>query len=1483
DLRTWQVYGLSLALLVLLWAVVRAALRTVKAAGKLLDAEWPGLDRILAGVLCALQLVVSVGAVFPAIGYELGAGSVVPASLQAAASPAGWWLLATLAAGCIAAAWIRWREPELLAMLALAGTLPWMAAAGLGSPAEAASVLRWAAGAMLAVGTAAICLRQPIAARARSLGIRVETDSAAPQLARATVLGLTLLPILGVTLLAAWARLAGLVPCGPSAGTFFHSLGTQWSYLVPLLLAVASLVILAWRESLGGYAFGAGLVTKLCVVLACLLSFTRWGTDQWGILWYALAIASAAWAAGWVTARRRVDVWREDRPGSNALLMRLELGIGAGAAAMVLVPGLLSLLVPGLSTRGQMSVAAGGWLGWLAFASIVAAALYRQFELRRPVPVDLAGLAGLAFIGLVACTLSGQAGSLGFSAAGWRVGFHAMTIGWAAYSVLIALSTWWMAEHVRLPGAEGPPQVLVRAANVWVIVAGALAALLGLLDATFFDPRDERLWGAAAIGLASAASASMAVWRRREVWAFVSGLGVNVAASFIVSYFESELRPRPAFLLLVQANVIAGALVALAWLAVRKRLYLLHEKGVWSGPLLAVQIALASTGALALVVPAMLLLVAWPGDPPDESLRQIGSAPGTIAVLLAGLAAGLYLFRLRREAVIHVIGLVGMAGGVLLAAASPGWVPGPAGDGWLPCHVLMAAWTGAGLVLLGLAAAVRLAGNTGGGESPALAVLRTVLPEEPARLWHFALTLSAAGVGLLWCTADPDRPWWAAGVMLAGAAGAAGSALWRRRLEDILASGLLLNLAASVAWVAWRGPGLAGLAEANVAALAVGAMVWTALQWFFPARVIDIRLDEQTCSFAELALYLALAVLGGLATVLVGLALAEVGHPGPLPLTWWAVVVVAVALLARLATPSRQFVLPGFYYLGLTAVGLALDARAESARHLVWLAGPELAGCALVAAVIHAGFRRAGLADKKSPDDRTYYGVLAVQAALVVAATTMAVATALDPAFGGLVRASVPWLAPGRWAGPLVMAAVLPAAVLTAQGIPASRARAWQYASLVTAALLVAAAGWAWLPPADVNPLNQAVVLMVAAVFMALAVGTALPRLLREESTWVAAGRTVLAPFAGTAALALAVILVQEAFLFDPQTGAPMATWAVVVVAAAMACLVAGLIAFAVAPHRDPLGLDEQKRTAYVYAAEAVGGLICLHLWLTEPGLFQFGIVEQYWMLIVIALAFAGIGLSEWFHRIGLPVLAEPLANTAALLPLAPAIGYWIPTGVVPASALAGSSPAVWFCGSVFYALMAVTRRSTFFSFLALGTLAASFCLLWEKMELGLSEHVQLYGIPIGIAILLAEQIHHRELKSSVASAMRYIALSCIYLTSSAEFLWELGETVWLPLTLIGLSILGILAGVFLRLRSFVIVGFTSLALVLGALVYHAAVDQRRIWVFALAMFALGVPLLAFFMVFEKKKAQILAAVNRFWNWERRDLVPQRDLDRPGR
>ena len=126
----------------------------------------------------------------------------------------------------------------------------------------------------------------------------------------------------------------------------------------------------------------------------------------------------------------------------------------------------------------------------------------------------------------------------------------------------------------------------------------------------------------------------------------------------------------------------------------------------------------------------------------------------------------------------------------------------------------------------------------------------------------------------------------------------------------------------------------------------------------------------------------------------------------------------------------------------------------------------------------------------------------------------------------------------------------------------------------------------------------------------------------------------------------------------DPAGGV-VAWQAAVIVALAIAGLIVMALGVALRSDWDPLKLSDRGRTVYVYAAELLGGLLALHLWLALPWLFQFGIVERYWMLIVMAIAAAGAGLSELFERRRLPVLSEPLARTALLLPLVPVVGFW--------------------------------------------------------------------------------------------------------------------------------------------------------------------------------------------------------------------------------
>ena len=100
-------------------------------------------------------------------------------------------------------------------------------------------------------------------------------------------------------------------------------------------------------------------------------------------------------------------------------------------------------------------------------------------------------------------------------------------------------------------------------------------------------------------------------------------------------------------------------------------------------------------------------------------------------------------------------------------------------------------------------------------------------------------------------------------------------------------------------------------------------------------------------------------------------------------------------------------------------------------------------------------------------------------------------------------------------------------------------------------------------------------------------------------------------------------------------------------------------------------------------------------------------------------------------------------------------------------------------------------------------------------------------------------------------------------------FLNEVGRSFWLPLVLILLSLAGVIAGVVLQIRSYLILGITFLSLVLVTMIRYAAFEQQHMWVFWIACFVLGAAIIAVFAVFEKRREDILAAIQRFRQWQR--------------
>src|SRR5437870_12029102 len=92
---------------------------------------------------------------------------------------------------------------------------------------------------------------------------------------------------------------------------------------------------------------------------------------------------------------------------------------------------------------------------------------------------------------------------------------------------------------------------------------------------------------------------------------------------------------------------------------------------------------------------------------------------------------------------------------------------------------------------------------------------------------------------------------------------------------------------------------------------------------------------------------------------------------------------------------------------------------------------------------------------------------------------------------------------------------------------------------------------------------------------------------------------------------------------------------------------------------------------------------------------------------------------------------------------------------------------------------------------------------------------------------------------------------------STAErFLAGVGADVTRPLLLVALSLVGVFAGMMLRVRAFLFLGSGFAGLGMFALVRHAALAKA--WVWYVAGIIVGIIIIVLFAVFEKRREEIL-------------------------
>ena len=151
----------------------------------------------------------------------------------------------------------------------------------------------------------------------------------------------------------------------------------------------------------------------------------------------------------------------------------------------------------------------------------------------------------------------------------------------------------------------------------------------------------------------------------------------------------------------------------------------------------------------------------------------------------------------------------------------------------------------------------------------------------------------------------------------------------------------------------------------------------------------------------------------------------------------------------------------------------------------------------------------------------------------------------------------------------------------------------------------------------------------------------------------------------------------------------------------------------------------------------------------------------------------------------------------------------------------------------------------------------------------GFLAHPQIWLIPPAVCVLVAAYFNREQLSGEQLTAVRYLTSTTIYVSSTADiFLNGVAQQPWLPVVLAGLSLAGIIAGIVLRVRAFLLLGTSFLGLALFTIIWHAAVDLDQTWIWYASGIIAGVAIIALFAVFEKKRQDVIEILDDIKRWD---------------
>ncbi len=315
----------------------------------------------------------------------------------------------------------------------------------------------------------------------------------------------------------------------------------------------------------------------------------------------------------------------------------------------------------------------------------------------------------------------------------------------------------------------------------------------------------------------------------------------------------------------------------------------------------------------------------------------------------------------------------------------------------------------------------------------------------------------------------------------------------------------------------------------------------------------------------------------------------------------------------------------------------------------------------------------------------------------------------------------------------------------------------------------------------------------------------------------------------------------------------------------------ARLLQFAAIPHSTDREASETARKTAVYFAELSLAFLCGACYFHFPELFS-GIFVKWWPLVVFAIAMISAGVGQWLQRINQRIIADPVGRSSLLLPIIPLAGVWWfhPDGAEWLWSDWGRYSFLLLSASLLYGIQSWIRNSIGLRALGVTLILFSFwCFLQSDPNLQFTEHPQFWILPPSLAALLFTELNRKRLADSVVVATRYVGVLMAYLSSTAEvFLRAFEGQLWQPILLLALALVGVVAGIILRVRAFLFCGLAFTMIALLGMVWHAQQAIGQVWPWWAFGIATGISLIFMLGYFEKNRPKVVAYLEHFKQWE---------------